>query len=93
MQQLTSQPSGKPAIPEFAKLSAEIHNIIGTRCADEGNFSEALQNYNKAIELNPQDAAAFFNRGTIKVRFGDFTGARADFRNAHKLNVSKQVTN
>jgi Flp pilus assembly protein TadD len=73
-------------VSEFAKLSAEIHNIIGTRCADEEKYNEALYNFNKAIDLNPNYASAYFNRGTVRVELGDVSGARTDFINAQKLN-------
>jgi Flp pilus assembly protein TadD len=88
MRQVNSQTTRDSGINEFAKLSAEIHNVIGTCYADEEKYSEALQNFNRAIELNPNDVKSYFNRGTIRIKLGDFHGARDDFRNAHKLNVS-----
>jgi len=91
MQLLNGLTAGESRISEFAKISAEIHNIIGTRCADEENYPEALENFSKAIELNPKDAAAYFNRGTVKIEMGDYSGASADFRNSYNLNSTKPI--
>jgi Flp pilus assembly protein TadD len=88
MQPHNTNTTAGSGVNEFAKLSAEFHNIIGTRCADEEKYIEALDNFNKAIDLNPQYASAYFNRGTIKVELGDFSGARNDFINAQKLNFA-----
>ena len=86
MQMLNANGEASSGVSEFAKLSAELHNVIGTRFADEENYPEALKNFNKAIDLNPDYVSAYFNRGTVKIELGDFTGARADFNNAYKLN-------
>ena len=89
MQSHNGLTTGESGISEFAKLSAEIHNIIGTRYADEENYSEALENFTKAIELNPKDEAAYFNRGTVKIEMGDFSGGNIDLRTSYKLSASK----
>ena len=52
--------------------------------ADEGNLEEALENFNKAIETNPNNHIAFFNRATIKIDLGDLEGAKNDF---HKFDL------
>jgi Flp pilus assembly protein TadD len=53
--------------------------IEGINMADEGNLYAALENFNKAIEANPNNSIAYFNRATIKVDIGDVEGARNDF--------------
>jgi serine/threonine protein kinase len=50
------------------------------------DFSGALDNYNKAIELNPKYADAYRNRGTLKFgQFDDLSGALADYSKAIEL--------
>jgi serine/threonine protein kinase len=50
------------------------------------DFSGALDNYNKAIELNPKYADAYRNRGTLKFgQFDDLDGALADYSKAIEL--------
>lgn len=71
---------GKPLqFPELRLIFARYYNIKGANKADEGEFEEALENFNKAIELNPLYAVALFNRATIKADLGDFEGAKDDF--------------
>ncbi|MGD0061053.1 MAG: tetratricopeptide repeat protein [Verrucomicrobiia bacterium] len=45
----------------------------------------AIDDYSKAIELNPQLAEAYDSRGYIKMAKGDQAGADADFAQAAKL--------
>jgi len=64
-----------------------FHNILGVDKADKGRYKEASREFSKAIELNPKDADAYFNRATLKVRSGDLKGARLDFKmseNCHR---------
>jgi len=53
--------------------------IKGIDMADEGNLKAALENFSKAIESNPTNSIAYFNRATIKIDLGDVEGARNDF--------------
>ena len=47
-----------------------------------------LRNYNKVIELNPEFAYAYFNRGNIKYAQNDYRGAILDYNEAIKQNAS-----
>ena len=57
----------------------------GTLLADEGDLKEALENFNKAVEVDPFNPIAYFNRATVKVDMGDIEGARNDFFNFDRL--------
>jgi len=72
-------------ISDFSRLSAQTFNLLGTRFADEGNYIEALRNFNRAIEIEPENATAYFNKGTVKVKLGDLTGSHNDFLKAFNL--------
>ena len=68
----------------YFRLS-KYYCIKGTLMADEGNLNEALENYNKAIEVNPENHIAYYNRATIKIDLGDFEGAKNDFFSFDKI--------
>ena len=60
-------------------------NIIGVEKADLGELELAIRYFTEAIEIDPEDPKAYFNRATLKVKIGDIQGARDDFINAKKL--------
>jgi len=70
---------------DLTEYYALYHNIKGTTNADNGKIEEALKEFTRAIELNPNYMAAFFNRATIKADIGDLKDAKADFDKAWKL--------
>ena len=50
-----------------------------------GNSIEALKNLNRAIQLNPNNAKYYVNRGTIKYDLGDKESACNDWYNAMRI--------
>jgi tetratricopeptide (TPR) repeat protein len=60
-------------------------NIIGVEKADMGEIEEAIRYFTEAIEVDPNDAKAYFNRATLRVKIGDIQGARSDFSNVRNL--------
>ncbi len=48
--------------------------------------NDAISDYNKAIEINPNDASAYSNRGIAKFKLKDYYGAIADYTKAIELN-------
>ncbi|WP_163460233.1 tetratricopeptide repeat protein, partial [Escherichia coli] len=46
----------------------------------------AIEDYTKAIELNPNNANIYYNRGVEKEKLKDFQGALADYNKALVLN-------
>jgi protein O-mannosyl-transferase len=57
----------------------------GDAKASLGDSQGALQDYNKAIEINPQLAQAFNNRGLLKFQLGDKPGAIQDYNKAIEI--------
>ena len=50
------------------------------------NYAAAFQIYTEIIRIDPQEAQAYFNRGSIKQsNLNDRVGAKTDFRIAVKL--------
>jgi len=52
---------------------------------EKGSFEDTIKDANKAIELNPKDAEAYYNRGTAKGSLGDRIGSMKDFNKAIEL--------
>lgn len=51
----------------------------------------ALSLYNEAIELNPQNGVAYFNRGLVYIEFQDYSAAAEDFDKAVSLNINSAI--
>lgn len=64
---------------------AEFYNYKGVEQADEGNLIEALNYFNKALQIYPMCKEALFNRATIKADLGKIDEARKDFNKISKL--------
>jgi Flp pilus assembly protein TadD len=54
---------------------------------EKREFTEALLNLNKAIELDPNHSAAYYLRGNIKDSFEDRHGAMKDYNSAIEKNA------
>ena len=75
--ELTNVKAGNPKI-NYLNLSKD-YCIRGISMADEGNLKAALEYFDRAIETNPANHIAYFNRATIKIDLGDLDGAKDDF--------------
>ena len=51
-----------------------------------GNHKDAIADYDRAIEINPQNASVYNNRGCVKDGMGDHKGALADYDQAIEIN-------
>ena len=51
----------------------------------QGDYDGAIADYSRAIELDPDDAAAYYNRGNAKSELDDYHGAIADYSRAIEL--------
>ncbi|BAZ10518.1 TPR repeat-containing protein [Calothrix sp. NIES-4071] len=51
-----------------------------------GNYKSAIDNYTLAIQCNPQDGIAYFNRGIAKVMIDEYEAAIEDFNQALQIN-------
>ena len=60
-------------------------NIRGACEAGLGSLQESVKSYKKAIELNPNFAYAYFNRGIAKEILEDLNGACADYKIAARM--------
>lgn len=51
----------------------------------QGNYLEAILNYDSLIRLDPKIPEMFYNRGRAKIRLGNLRGAELDFTQAISL--------
>ena len=61
------------------------YNVRGTSKAQFGDFKNAIIDFNKALQVNKNDAQAYANRGKAKDELGDLKGALADLSRAIEL--------
>ena len=76
----------------YGKFSAEDFFYLGIAFHQRGEYQQAIERYDKAIEGNPQIAEAFNNRGVARADSGDNVGAIADFTEAIELNPQNAET-
>lgn len=86
---ILTRPIGNVAKPTASDRQSFVIDSLYEKASDarrEGNYSQAFQIYTKIISLNPQEAQAYFNRGSIRQsNLNDRTGAMADFQIAVEL--------
>jgi tetratricopeptide (TPR) repeat protein len=68
--------------PDFALGYFALGTIYGNAL---GQYSTALIQYNKSIDLDPKFPNSWLNRGIAKIELKDFKGAREDFNQAISL--------
>ncbi len=68
------------------RKTAEGYFLVGTNKGNLGDYQGAIADFNKAIAINPQLAAAYNNRGVAKGGSGDYQGAIADYNKAIAIN-------
>ena len=65
-----------------AELKAWLLSVRGDVKSNMGDHKDAIADYDRAIELNPQDAIAYNSRGTAKDNMGNYEDAIADYDRA-----------
>ncbi|MFN9301930.1 MAG: tetratricopeptide repeat protein, partial [Candidatus Kapaibacterium sp.] len=63
------------AVMSATAQTAESYFTAGIEKYEKGLYKEALDDYTKAIKLSPQYAAAYNNRGIVKIELSDKQGA------------------
>jgi tetratricopeptide (TPR) repeat protein len=66
---------------------AKEYTQKGRDLYEKGEFMEALLNVNKAIEVDPNFAVAYYLRGNLKDNFEDRHGAMKDYNTAIEKNA------
>jgi tetratricopeptide (TPR) repeat protein len=68
--------------------NARSYLLLGVTYALSGQYETAIQHLDKAIELNPQLAAAYRERGLIHKRMGNEERALSDFQKAGQIEAA-----
>jgi len=63
----------------------------GVALVMEGKYNEAIEAFNKAIELNPKDAVAYNNRGAAYGQIGNYKQQIEDCNKALQINPKDAV--
>jgi len=50
-----------------------------------GEYERAVEDYTQALQVDPQNSYAYYNRGITRDRSGDYEGAITDFSHAITL--------
>ena len=72
-------------ITDGDKALAEEYKSSGNAKRDLVDYKGAIEDYTKAIELNPKYADAYDTRGITKIAFGDKDGGCIDLSMADEL--------
>jgi tetratricopeptide (TPR) repeat protein len=64
---------------------AYYRTALGAIFLAEDELELAVENFNKALALNPKDSAALVNRGEVHLRLGNIIEAAQDFARAVDL--------
>ena len=70
---------------KLAPALAASHVNLGAVYLESKNYSAAIPPLRKAIEINPDYAAAYNNRGIARNAVGDATGSKSDYARALDL--------
>ena len=78
--------------PEAALArSAEDYVREGIKKRKSGDFQEAIDDFNKALVIDQQNARAYFERGFTKRWMGDYKSAIDDYNNAIDIDPANEV--
>ena len=66
-------------------LSAEIYFQSGQKKSELGDYKGSIADYDAAINLKPDFASAYYNRGRAKEKLGQICDAESDLRIAGEL--------
>lgn len=80
---------GTLACGPSSETQSILHSNQGNALARQGNYDEAMVEYNTAIELNPKNATAYSNRGINYSNLKQWELAIADFNKAIELDPKK----
>ena len=82
---LTLSKPAKPLSQANQTISAETYFLRGKASYDLGLYDLAIANYDKAIQLKPDEVNPYINRGLAKGKLGQYFAAISDYDKAIQL--------
>ncbi|CCJ31312.1 unnamed protein product, partial [Pneumocystis jirovecii] len=67
-------------------LQSVAYNMSGTFKFIQGNTHDALEDFNKAIEIDPNDTQNYIKRASVYMELGDRSATWSDFETAQSVN-------
>lgn len=87
---ITGLPSLKQAVQNHYQQKAEAYNNIGLELYNQGKYEEAIEYYNKAVELEKHNIEemdiCYYNRGRAYYGIGMYEQAIQDYTSALNIN-------
>ena len=71
--------------------SAEDYNVLGNRCYNNEDYSEAIENYSKAIELDTNEPLYYNNRADAYYKCEKYQEAVNDWNKVLELNPEYEI--
>ncbi len=71
---------------KYSPSSWQNHNNLGDTYSKQGNITKAIEEFTKAITLNPNYADAIHNRASAYLSLGEIEKARQGFLEASRIN-------
>lgn len=78
---------------DLAPNNPEVAAEIGARFLKEGQPDAALEEFGRALALDPRDPKNFNNRGVALAQLGQYAAARADFEKAAQMGFAEAQAN
>lgn len=82
--------AGSPGVDQKASSAGKVQqweqlHDRGVTYAEQGKYAEALDDFNRVIQLNPMFPKAYANRATLFTQSGDLEQAQVDYERACTL--------
>lgn len=84
----TREPNKKGA--SLAETLDETYRKNGDTKLSDGDFTGALDEYDKALQVNPKNAMAYYGRGRVRLATSNYAEARVDLNKA--LTIDSNLT-
>jgi tetratricopeptide (TPR) repeat protein len=74
------------------RADADYYEFQGEKKNDKGDFAGAIEDFSRAIPLNPKDVYSFWGRANARDHTGDLAGAMEDYTSAAALKPNDAYT-
>jgi tetratricopeptide (TPR) repeat protein len=80
-------------VADNSETAAGAHYYLGRIANQKGNYPEAVAQLEMALKIHPNYADAYAERGLVKLKQKDFTGAKIDLQKALEINPDNYTAN